>query len=187
MIHLLGGGVRNGDLPLVHRRSTVHVAQACFHADNVRDVRSIVFVVLVACGSAQEKSQEPVTLPTSPSASASTSAATAREQGPAAQIQDIIPHWLDLLARGEDEKFIDEVVVPEQLGEVLGNRTKAELVDDFKRDKRKDVVKILTYVRTAKPDEVREDGGRTYVKYEGRDQVRHVTFVIEGAHVWIKN
>lgn len=151
-------------------------------------MRSFVVVCLLACGGAPEPSQQPVVLPASPSASASASAApVARETGPAAQIQDVVVRWLDLLGRGEDERFIDEVVVPEQLDEVLGNRTKAELVSDFKRDKHKDVVKILTYVRTAKPDEVREDGGRTYVKYEGHDQVRHITFVIEGAHVWIKN
>ena len=46
---------------------------------------------------------------------------------------------------------------------------------------------MLVYVQTAKPDDVRKDGGRTYVKYEGRDGVRHVTFVVEGPHVWIHN
>jgi hypothetical protein len=46
--------------------------------------------------------------------------------------------------------------------------------------------KILTFARTAKPDDVRKDGARTFVKYEGRGS-KHVTFVVEGPHVWIHN
>ena len=153
-------------------------------------MRSIVFVLLLACGGPQEKSQDPVALPTSPSASASASASgtvAKHETGPVGQVQDVIPHWLDLLARGEDEKFIDEAVVPEELDAVLGKRTKAELISDFKKDKHGDVVKVLVYVQKTKPDDVRQDGGRTYVKYEGHDGVRHVTFVVDGPHVWIHN
>ena len=150
-------------------------------------MRSYLFVVLVACGGPQEKSQEPVALPGSPSASASASATVAkRDDGPVGQIQETIPHWLDLLARGEDEKFIDEAVVPEELDEVLGSRTKAELVDAFKGDKHVDVVKELKIVQTAKPDDIRQEGARTFVKYEGRGS-RHITFVVEGPHVWIHN
>lgn len=103
------------------------------------------------------------------------------------QVHDAVPHWLDLLARGEDEKFLDEAIVPEQLAEVLGSRTKAELVADFKRDKHDDVVKVLTLVRETKPDEVKTEDGRTLVKWENRQGVRHVTFLVDGAHVWIKN
>jgi hypothetical protein len=151
-------------------------------------VRSIVFALLVACGGAAEPSQPPAPLPTAPSAPASASASVPkREDGPVGQIQDAIPHWLDLLARGEDERFIDEAVVPEELGEVLGSRTKPELVDMFKRDKHADVVKVLKYVQKTKPDDVRQDGGRTYVKYEGHDGVRHITFILDGVHVWIHN
>ena len=156
-------------------------------------MRSIVFVLLLACGGQQEKSQDPVALPTSPSASASAAPASVakHEAGPVGQVQDIIPHWLDLLARGEDEKFIDEAVVPEELDEVLGKRTKAELVSDFKKDKHGDVVKVLVYVQKTKPDDIRQiqdgHGGRTLVKYEGHDGVRHVTFVVDGPHVWIHN
>ena len=151
-------------------------------------MRSYVFVVLVACGGPQEKSQEPVALPGSPSASVSASATAAkRDDGPVGQVHDAIPHWLDLLARGEDEKFIDEAVVPEELDEVLGQRTKAELVASFKGDKHDDVVKVLTYVQTAKkPDDIRQEGARTFVKYEGHGS-RHVTFVVEGSRVWIHN
>jgi hypothetical protein len=150
-------------------------------------VRASLFVVLVACGSAQEKSQQPIALPGSPSVSASAStAAGRRDDGPVGQVQDVILHWLDLLARGEDERFIDEAVLPEELDKVLGSRTKAELVVSFKEDKHAEVVKVLTLARRAKPDDVREDGKRTYVKFEG-DGVRHITFVVEGAHVWIHN
>jgi hypothetical protein len=148
-------------------------------------VRSLLFVCLIACGGS-EPSTQPVALPTSPSASASAAAAH-HEDDPVAQVQDAIPRWLDMLARGEDEKFIDDVVVPEEMSDVLGSKTKAELVADFKRDKHGDVVKVLKLVQTkAKPDDVRKDGARTYVKYEGSD-VRHVTFVVEGPHVWIHN
>ena len=144
--------------------------------------------MLVACGGSAEPSQTPVALPSSPSASASaTPTPTKREEGPVAQIQDVIPHWLDLLARGEDERFIDEAVVPDELDKVLGSRTKAQLVADFKTDKHGDVVKVLTYVQKSKPDDVHQDGARTLVKYEGHDGVRHVTFVVEGVHVWIHN
>jgi hypothetical protein len=99
----------------------------------------------------------------------------------------VIPRWLDMLARGADEKFLDEAIVPEQLAEVLGSRTKAELVADFKQDKHGDVVKVLTLARATKPDEVKTEGERTLVKWDNREGVRHVTFVVEGAHVWIKN
>lgn len=150
-------------------------------------MRSFVFVLLVACGSPQEKSQPPVALPSSPSASASTATVVKHEEGPVAQVQDAIPHWLDLLARGEDEKFIDEAVVPDELDKVLGSRSKAELVADFKRDKHDDVVKMLRLAHTTKPDELKEDGSRTLVKWEKHEGVRHVTFVVDGAHVWIKN
>jgi len=151
-------------------------------------VRSILVALLVACGSPAEKAQQPVALPSSPSASASASTpAPSRDDGPAGQIQDVIPHWLDLLARGEDEKFIDEVVVPDELDKVLGSGTKAELVAHFKRDKHDDAVKVLTLVKKAKPDDVRQEGARTLVKYKGREGVRDVTFVVEGVHVWIHN
>jgi len=151
-------------------------------------VRSFALVVLIACGGSPEPAQKPVTLPTSPSASASASTASPkREDGPVAQIQDAIPHWLDLLARGEDEKFLDEAIVPEQMGEVLGSRTKAELVADFKHEKHDGVVKVLTMVRTTKPDEIKHEDARTLVKWENREGARRVTFVVEGIHVWIKN
>lgn len=151
-------------------------------------MRSFVFAfAIIACGGSAEPAQKPVTLPSSPSASASASAPPKREDGPVTRIQDAIPHWLDLLARGEDEKFLDEAIVPEQMSDVLGSRTKAELVADFKRDKHDGVVKVLMMVRTTKPDEIKQEDARTLVKWDNREGVRHVTFVVEGEHVWIKN
>ncbi len=150
-------------------------------------MRPFVFVLLVACGGQPEKSQPPIALPTSPPASASAATTVAKHDDPISELQDMIPHWLDLLAHGEDEKFIDEVVVPEELDKVLGGRTKGELVSNFKTDKHDEVVKILVEAQKSKPDDVRQEGRRTYVKYEGRDGIRHVTFVVEGPHVWIHN
>jgi hypothetical protein len=126
-------------------------------------------------------------LPASPPAASAAATVAKRDDGPVPRIQDAAARWLDMLARGEDEKFLDEAIVPEQLDEVLGSRSKAELVADFERDKHADVVKVLTLARATKPDEVKSDGVRTVVTWENREGVRHVTFVIEGAHVWIKN
>ena len=104
-----------------------------------------------------------------------------KDPDPVAMIQAAIPHMLDLLARGEDERFIDEAVVPEQLASVLGERTKEQLVADFKKDKHEGVVRALERVRTAQPTGTRVENGRTFVTY-GR-----VTFVVDGARVFIKN
>jgi len=49
------------------------------------------------------------------------------------------------------------------------------------------VVKVLTRVRDAKPRAVRQEGARAYVEFEGDRESRHITFVVEGAHVWIEN
>lgn len=150
-------------------------------------MRPLVFVLLVGCGGSPEKPQQPAALPT-PSASASASAAaTKSDDGPLAQVRETIGHWLDLLGRGEDERFIDEAVVPEDLEHVLGSRTKAELVAAFKEDKHDDLVKALRHVRRAKPDNVIVEGSRTYVEYDGDRDVKHIRFVVEGAHVWLKN
>jgi len=111
----------------------------------------------------------------------------AREHGPIAQIRETIPRWLDLLSRGQDEQFLDEAIVPEQLEKVLGSRSKAQLVVAFKEDKHDGVVKVLTRVRDAKPRAVRQEGARAYVEFEGDRESRHITFVVEGAHVWIEN
>lgn len=144
--------------------------------------RVFVVLLLVACGSSSQQPTQPAPLPL-PSASASAEPA---KKDPVAIVQGAIPHMLDLLARGDDERFIDEVVVPEELDKVLGNRPKAQLVADFKEDKHEGVVRMLERVRGAQPLRTREENGRTLVTYDGGRE-REVTFVVEGQRVFIKN
>lgn len=102
------------------------------------------------------------------------------------RVQAILPHWIELLERGDDETFIDEAVVPEELAKVLGDQTKAALVATFREDKRAGVLKMLGEVRGAAPSRVREESDRTLVIYDLRHEMG-VTFVVVGSKVYVKN
>lgn len=150
-------------------------------------MRWFVLLALVACGGPEAKPEPPTPLPRPLVTPASTEKpSSGASTDPVDEVQAVLPHLLDLLAHGEDERFIDEVVVPEEREKVFGRGTKQQLVADFKTDKHDEVVAILLYVRTAKPVDVKRDEDRTYVKYEV-DGTRRITFVVEGRHVYIRN
>lgn len=122
---------------------------------------------------------------------AATPAATASTAEPsssqvAARVQAILPHWIDLLERGDDTTFIDEAVMPEELAKVLGGKSKVELVTTFRQDKRAGVLKMLGAVRGAQPTKIRQEATRTLVTYEFKGE-KGVTFVVVGSTVYIKN
>lgn len=104
----------------------------------------------------------------------------------AARVQAILPHWIELLERGDDTTFIDEAVVPEELAKVLGGKSKVELVKSFREDKRAGVLKMLGAIRGVEPTKIREEPSRTLVTYELHGE-KGVTFVVVGANVYIKN
>lgn len=104
----------------------------------------------------------------------------------ATRVQAILPHWIELLERGDDETFLDEAVVPEELAKVLGDNTKAELVATFREDKRAGVLRTLGEIRGATPTRVHEESDRTLVTYDLRLE-KGVTFVVVGPKVYVKN
>ena len=102
------------------------------------------------------------------------------------RVQAILPHWIEVLERGDDETFIDEAVVPEELAKVLGGKSKDELVATYREDKHEGVLKMLRATRGVQPTKVREEGDRTLVTYDlHRD--KGVTFVVVGSKVYVKN
>jgi hypothetical protein len=121
-----------------------------------------------------------------PSAVATTPAPQPSSSEVAARVQAILPHWIELLERGDDTGFIDEAVVPEELEKVLGGKSKVELVTTFRQDKRAGVLKMLSAIRGAQPTKIREESTRTLVTYEFKGE-KGVTFVVVGANVYIKN
>ena len=102
------------------------------------------------------------------------------------RVQAILPRWIELLERGDDETFIDEAVMPEELEKVLGNKTKAELVSTFRQDKREGVLKMLKGAERTLPKKVREERDRTLLTYDFRGE-KGVTFVVVGPKVYVKN
>jgi len=104
----------------------------------------------------------------------------------ASRVQAILPHWIELLERGDDAAFLDEAVVPEELAKVLDGKSKAELVATFREDKHKGVLKMFGGIRGAAPSKVREERDRTLVTYDVHGE-KGVTFVVVGASVYIKN
>jgi hypothetical protein len=105
---------------------------------------------------------------------------------PATRVQAVLPHWIELLERGDDATFLDEAVVPEELAKVLDGKSKAELVTTFREEKHKGVLKMFGAIRGVAPTKVREEHERTFVTYDLRGE-KGVTFVVVGASVYIKN
>lgn len=105
---------------------------------------------------------------------------------PTTRVQAVLPHWIELLERGDDATFIDEAVVPEELAKVLDGKSKDELVTTFREDKHKGVLKMLRAIRGAAPTKVRQEQDRAIVTYDLNGE-KGVTFVVVGASVYIKN
>jgi hypothetical protein len=145
----------------------------------------VTAAVLSACGShAAAVTVAPQPLPSPPAATAAPKPEA--PPTPAERVQAILPHWLDLLARGDDARFLDEAVVPEELAKVVGSRSKDALVKSFKEDKHDDLVGILEKLRGAKPTRVVDEGRRTRVTYDvpGEPQI---TFQVIGDRVYVEN
>jgi hypothetical protein len=117
------------------------------------------------------------------------SALVAAQPSPAdapARVQAILPHWLELLERGDDATFIDEVVLPEELAKVLAGKSKAELVANFRNDKHAELVKILRAIQGQVPTKISQEPDRTLVTYDVHGR-KGVTCVVVGQKIYIKN
>ena len=159
---------------------------------------ALVVLAVAACRHASEATGDssvspPVIAidPTSPvgPVTAVPTASAAAQPSPAdapARVQAILPHWIDLLERGDDATFIDEVVVPEELAKVLDGKSKAELVANFRQDKHAELVKILRAIQGEVPTKISQEPDRTLVIYDVHGR-KGVTCVVVGQKIYIKN
>jgi hypothetical protein len=123
-----------------------------------------------------------------PSSTAAPTASAATSGSPSAaveRVQAVVPHFLKLLAKGDDSRFIDEAVNPEDAAKLFAHQPKAELVKEFKADKHEAVVHMLDEVLGATPKKIREENGHYLVTYAPKQ--KDVTFVVIGPHVYIQN
>ena len=158
------------------------VLGACRHpSEATGDAVSAPPVIAIDSASPASSAPGPVIATAIASAAAQPSSADAP-----ARVQAILPHWLELLERGDDATFIDEVVVPEELAKVLDGKSKAELVANFRQDKHAELVKILRAIQGAEPTKVSQEPDRTLVTYDVHGR-KGVTCVVVGQKIYIKN
>lgn len=139
---------------------------------------------VLACGSGGAAvNAQPETLP-APSSSTSTSSGSVAKT-PAGHVQVAVARWLDWLALGEDEKFLDEAIVPSEWPKILLHESKAEFVDGFRANKHDNVVAILGKVRGATPSGMLDAGGYMRVFFEDLDP-KPIVFQVVGDAVHIE-
>jgi vacuolar-type H+-ATPase subunit E/Vma4 len=113
--------------------------------------------------------------------------ASASPLGPNATVQATVRRWLELLASDQDERFLDEAIVPEQLDHILGTLSKADLVESFRKEKHETVVALLQGIRGKNPTTVREEGPDVLLTFASPPNQKTLTFVIRGSAVFIKD
>lgn len=140
---------------------------------------------MLACGGGPATvTVAPETLPAPPpSASASASPAA---KTPADRVQAAVARWLDWLAAGQDEKFLDEAVVPSEWDKILEHKSKTEFVNGFREDKHDGIVKILGKVRGAPPAGVLDAGGYTRVIFDNHE-TKKIVFQVTADAVHIED
>lgn len=157
----------------------------------------LVLAVMTLCGCPRPTGAVPDAVPTAatvdaaapatPPATTTTAAVLLSPSADAAaRVQAIVPHWIELLERGDDASFLDEAVVPGELAKILDGKSKAEFVTTFHEDKHAGVLKMLVAIRGARPTKTREERDRTLVTYDLHGE-KGVTFVVVGSSVYVKN
>jgi hypothetical protein len=102
-------------------------------------------------------------------------------------VRAALPGALEMLAKGQDEAFIDAFAIPEELPTILDGASKAKLVDSFRREKHDRVVKMLKAIADAPATSIEADPRGTLVSYEVPSMHKRITFLVKGSRVFIQN
>ena len=82
--------------------------------------------------------------------------------------------------------FLVEFAAPEDMAKILYGTSMAKLVSTFREDKHDGVLAMLRQVGTLRPERIEPESGHILVTY-GLPNDEHVTFVIEGGRVFLRN
>ncbi|HUS67165.1 MAG TPA: hypothetical protein VMZ28_21655 [Kofleriaceae bacterium] len=117
-------------------------------------------------------------------ASAQAAPAKARPDDPVDAVQAAIPRMIELLRGGKTKQFFEEYMTADDLQEGIKGSSLDQLVQDFDRAAKDNVIILLRKVQTMQPRSVEAVVGGYQVTY---NVDKNVAFLVDNGRVYVKN